>query len=420
MRTALVLLALLGLGGLAIADPPVPGAPPAEPPTPAAPVSPAPAVPAPAAKPAPPLTPEQAADAVLVALKVKDDATLKDLAAKDDPDPWLVADELIRRGEHDVAEAFAKAAPRVDVENLPEYVASRRGKTDDQVARDLLAAANVALRTNKSQEALAAAGLPDAAMLGYVAGIRLAFARGVALQGLVRLQESANSFLIAADAAERIGWASRASAAVYQAGSSSVRRSDYPGALAAWERCLKIDEVRGAQAGVARALGSIGTVLRSLGEYTRSLATQDRALKTFEALGDKRGAAQALSRIGNVYQAMGEYEKALATYRRALTVSEELGDKEGSAYTLTNIGGLYSAQGKIELALATSERALAMQQELGNKAAAAAIMGNIAAACQDILLILDEYSSLRAGAGRGEDGGARIGVRSGWILDSWG
>ena len=60
-------------------------------------------------------TPEQAADSALAAVTVKDAAALKALAAKDAPDPWLVADELIRRGEFDAAEAFAKAAPRVDV-----------------------------------------------------------------------------------------------------------------------------------------------------------------------------------------------------------------------------------------------------------------------------------------------------------------
>ncbi len=60
-----------------------------------------------------PLTTEQAVDAVLAAVKAKDEAAIKALAEKDNPDPWLVADLLCYRGEHDAAEAFAKAAPRV-------------------------------------------------------------------------------------------------------------------------------------------------------------------------------------------------------------------------------------------------------------------------------------------------------------------
>jgi CHAT domain-containing protein len=72
-----------------------------------------------AGEPTPPSPgPEQAADAVVAALKASDAEALEVLAAKDDPDPWLVADELIWRGEHDAAEAFARAAPRADVEAL--------------------------------------------------------------------------------------------------------------------------------------------------------------------------------------------------------------------------------------------------------------------------------------------------------------
>ncbi len=113
MTRGLLLCAFLGLAATSAraAD-----APPAPPPA-AAP-----------AKPPPTPTPEQAADAVLAAVAAKDDAGLKALAAKDDPDPWLVADELIRRGQHDAAEGFAKAAPRVDTEALPAYVGSRRGE----------------------------------------------------------------------------------------------------------------------------------------------------------------------------------------------------------------------------------------------------------------------------------------------------
>jgi len=59
--------------------------------------------------------------------KAGDAEALKALAAKDDPDPWLVADELCARSEHDAALALAQAAPRKDTEKLPDYVASRRG-----------------------------------------------------------------------------------------------------------------------------------------------------------------------------------------------------------------------------------------------------------------------------------------------------
>ena len=54
-----------------------------------------------------PDTPEQVADGVLVAFQAGNQERVKALAQRDDPDPWLVADELCHRGAHDAAEAFA-------------------------------------------------------------------------------------------------------------------------------------------------------------------------------------------------------------------------------------------------------------------------------------------------------------------------
>ena len=71
-------------------------------------VNPAAADEKPAEKPKP-LTVPQARTKVLEAVAAKDEAALKALAAKDDPDPWLVADVLCYKGNHDEAEAFAKA-----------------------------------------------------------------------------------------------------------------------------------------------------------------------------------------------------------------------------------------------------------------------------------------------------------------------
>ena len=148
MRKLVALLALMLVGRLAVAaDAPAPS-----------PGAPSTAVPvAPPAKPAPAPTPGQVADAVLVAVKAKDDTGLKALASKDDPDPWLVADELVRRREHDAAAAFATAAPRIDVEALPAYVAAQRGANDDPARRARLGAANAALADKRPDEALAAA-----------------------------------------------------------------------------------------------------------------------------------------------------------------------------------------------------------------------------------------------------------------------
>ncbi len=86
----------------------------------------------------PPETKAQVVAKVLEAFKAKDKKTLKALAERDKPDPWGVADQLCFLGEHDAAEAFAKAAPRKRVEKLPAYVASRRGKAPNAAAHKAL------------------------------------------------------------------------------------------------------------------------------------------------------------------------------------------------------------------------------------------------------------------------------------------
>ena len=87
-------------------------------------------------QPTKPDTPEQAAEKVLGAIEAGEDAALKVLAEKGSPDPWLVADELCRRGEHDAALAFARAALRDATRTLPAYVSGRVGREDSRKDRD--------------------------------------------------------------------------------------------------------------------------------------------------------------------------------------------------------------------------------------------------------------------------------------------
>ena len=79
---------------------------------------------APPPAPLKPMTEDEAAAAVLSAWKAKDDPLLKVLAAKDDPDPWIVADNLCAKGERDAGASFSTAAPRKATAGLPAFVAA--------------------------------------------------------------------------------------------------------------------------------------------------------------------------------------------------------------------------------------------------------------------------------------------------------
>jgi CHAT domain-containing protein/Tfp pilus assembly protein PilF len=323
-----------------------------------------------------PDTPAQAADEVLAAFKAKDQEALKALAEKDDADPWLVADELCFRGEHDAAEVFAKAAPRKDTEKLPAYVGSQRGMAPNTEARRALAAAIKALAEKDAKGALAAMeGVST--KTAHVVSIRLLHGRGLALQGLRRLEESVKAFRSAADAAERLGWLRRAADALHESGWSGYCRSDWRGAQAAWEHELALRESRGDRAGVARTLGNLGSIYEALGDYPKALEYQERSLKLEEELGNRAGVATALGNLGNIYGRLGDSTKALEYQERSLKLEEELGDRAGVAATLGNIGLIYDGLGEYPKALEYLERSLKLKEEQGDRAGVARTLGNI-------------------------------------------
>jgi hypothetical protein len=200
-----------------------------------------------------PLTDEQAADAVLAAVKAKDTEALKALAEKDNPDPWLVADLLCYRGAHDAAEAFAKAAPRADTEKLPAYVAAWREREPDKAERELLVAMNAASQARQPAKIIeGTASLSPT--LDTVIQVRLWSSRGMALWILRRREEGEAVLSSAADAALALGWLARASSLYGQASNCAFYGSDFPRALASSEQLLALAQQRGDKRGAARAI----------------------------------------------------------------------------------------------------------------------------------------------------------------------
>ena len=380
---ALALLTLAGVASAADAPAPEPAAPATPAPPSAPPVAPAPP-PAPAApgaaKPPRPLTPERAADAVLAAVVAKDEAALRALAAKDDPDPWLVADELIRRGEFDVADAFARAAPRVDTEALPGYVASRRGKPDDPARRERLSAVETAFLARDFARALAALGPLEPDPVGDVVGVRLRTWLGNVLYGLGRSREAAAAYVAAGDAAERLGWLVMAGGEFWQSGLIEYGAEESAAAREAWTRCLAVCERRGDQRRVARTTGNLGSVHLRLGNYAEALSLFERSLRSREAMGDRVGTARSLVGLGAVHDARGDLAAALSYYDRALEEYEALEDKEGAALTLSNAANVHLGLGDPTTALSLYRRALTAREALGDEAGAARVligMGNV-------------------------------------------
>ncbi|MHC4549425.1 MAG: tetratricopeptide repeat protein [Planctomycetota bacterium] len=323
-----------------------------------------------------PDTPEQAANKVLVAFKAKDEKALKALAEKDQPDPWLVADELCFRQAHDAAESFAKAAQRKDVEKLPAYVASQRGKAPNAAARKALIAAEQALGKKNGEGALATLERVHESAADVVS-VRFRFARGGALYALRRFQESEQAFSDAAEAAERLGWLVRAARALREAGKSAWYRADYGRALACWERHLAIEESRANGAGMGIALRNIGLVHEVRGAWPLALRCYEHALKLAKDAGDEETVAWALQSVGGVHRRRGDYATALQHFGRSLELARKRHDKETESFTLAHIGDLHEKLGEYDKALEFDRWALTLARERQDRQLEASVLGDI-------------------------------------------
>ena len=354
-------------------DAPAPGSGPAAPPAVGAPARP----PAPPPKPAPPPTPEQAADAVLASVAARDDAAIRALAASDDFDPWIVADELIRRGQHDVADAFARAAPRADKAALPAYVASRRGMADDPARRERIRRARAALQAGAAQEALDTLGSEEAPGGDDVVGSTLAMGRGTALRTIGAHDRAWAAFRSASDVAERLGWLARAA----HASDAAARAAYAGGALAdaqvAWARAVELADRRGDRGMLASMTGNLGIALFQRGRHDEARAAYERAIEMHRAVGNEAGVASTLSNLGNLHMVREEYVEALAIFRDARASQLALGDAGGAAITLGNVGIAQRERGDLREALTTLERARAEKDAVGNTSGAAGTLAEL-------------------------------------------
>jgi tetratricopeptide (TPR) repeat protein len=224
-----------------------------------------------------PDTPGQAAEKVLGAIGAKDDAALKSLGERDEPDPWLVADELCRRGEYEAARAFAGTSPRATTVGLAEYVAGLVGKVDSPDERELHGRVERALKA-KDWSAILAAGEAELPALETVPRIRIAHGRGIAQLESGSLEAAEATFERVAAAAKRLGWISFLARARHNVGVVCWRRKDYRSALEHFERALARREKVGDAEQTLFTLKGVARSHQMLGDASRALALRRHLL----------------------------------------------------------------------------------------------------------------------------------------------
>ncbi len=318
-----------------------------------------------------------AADAYLAALRKKDDPAATKVAERDTPDPWVVADELLARGEREAAKRLAQTKPRLRTEGLVAWVDGSPPKDPDAPLRKALVAAEAFIERGDPEAAKKSLGA-SAQVKGDVARVRLVVARvrvegrqPGAAAGLLGLLEDAEH------GAERIGWKGGVAWVLQMRGVLFLVSKDVAKALpvlgAAVERWREI----GAISSAATCLEGIANAHSAGGDTGKALELLEDALRWVSEAGDREAEASLELTIGNNHVAREEFARALEHFRRAEQLAEGGADRALLARAVGNQGRALAVLGRPDEALPLRERERAIWVETGDRVRAVGALGDI-------------------------------------------
>ncbi|MDJ0522924.1 MAG: CHAT domain-containing protein [Planctomycetota bacterium] len=313
---------------------------------------------------------------VLAAAKSGDRDLLRRYAERDSPDPWLVADWLALRDEHEAARKFASAAPRPDTARLPAYLDLRRTRTANLGLRAAVRQAEQAKCKATAQAALTR--LDRFVHQGDAFERTLVqLNRGNLLSVLRRAPEAVEAWLDAAREAERLGWLTTAAEAYYVAGITSHGEMQYDSVMQAWNGLLLVEQGRGNEDGVARATMFIGGGHLEIGNFTKALRVLEESRRLYAAIGNDDGMAWALNNIALAHARRGEFHKEQAALERALELARRVGNEYRIACVQVDLGTVREHFGDHEAAEELYHKALAWFASQDDTAGVAQCQGNL-------------------------------------------
>jgi len=308
----------------------------------------------------PPQEPDVVAREVVSAFQAKDSDRLRELAAQEDLDAWLIADALCAMDAHDAALALAAAATGADIARLREHIG---GHVADPERPRVLKAEGL-LAAGRNADVLVALTVDNAPKTPFLLA-RHTFTRGHALRNTGNLAESVAAFDAAAAAAKSIGWLRRESKSYHEAGVSAY----YGGALAVvrdrWLKRKDTDTKRGDDRGVVRALGNMGLVFEAMGDVEGAAAAYEESRKRSHELGDVEMEVAALENAGLLHMKLEHWDEATECLEAALALEIRHELHADEAGTHVNLANLFSARGLYPEALEHGERAVDMMRGQG-------------------------------------------------------
>ena len=151
-----------------------------------------------------------------------------------------------------------------------------------------------------------------------------------------------------------------------------------------WQRAEAVDAealalAEGLDDGLRRAScqTALAEVARKQGRYAEALDLLNRATRGFAAFGDDAGVARVLHLVGTVMAQRGDYDKAEQSYKKSLQMRERIGDKAGIASLLSNLGVVAEYRGEYGNSKTFHERALALRESVGDLGTISVSMSNL-------------------------------------------
>ena len=130
------------------------------------------------------------------------------------------------------------------------------------------------------------------------------------------------------------------------------------------EACLAMQRELGDEAGVARALNSLGVVARSLGDLDRAEALLRESLDSKRALGLDTEIASTLNNLAIVADDRGDLDTAARALEEALVLDRAHGGRGPAAYSLANLGAVWIRMGRVDEGVSVVREALQVIAEL--------------------------------------------------------
>ena len=163
--------------------------------------------------------------------------------------------------------------------------------------------------------------------------------------------------------------------------------SDYERERAAAIRALRKADARGQRLLGARARLNEGYALLRMSQLGAALVAFEDCKRRYAAVGDRAGVATALGGIGSVYIDNEQLDQALAIFQEQAKIAHETGSRGGEAADLHNVAVVLQKKGDLAGARKTLQHALELQRETGNAAAIAGTfeaLGNVSKDAGDL------------------------------------